>query len=158
MRSAGMMTILVAAIALAGCEQGSPPVEEKATEAAASEAPAATAASSNAAVTEPGSGTYATDCKTKDKSYAIALSKDANNMVVGEVSHAGKTFSNQLTSYSFMGDGTPTDFLVAVMFDAGNAPDGVNADEGRIEIWKGEAAYYALIDGDKSKKLLYCAN
>lgn len=148
---------LIAAAALASCGQATAPAEEKAAAPAAAEAPATAAATPPAAV-EPGSGTYAANCETNDQSYAIELTKDAANMVVGKVTQADKTFSNLLTSYSYMGQDTPSNFLVAIMFDEGNAPAGVTSPEGRIEIWKGEAAYYALVDGEKSKRLDFCAS
>jgi hypothetical protein len=141
---------LVATLAISGCKQAEAPTEKPATT-------ETDTASAPAAIAEPGSGTYAADCKAKDKGYAIALTNDSSNMVVAEVTHAGKTLSNQLTSYSFMGDATPKDFLITVLFEEGKAPDGVNAKEGRIELWKDGTSFYALVDGDKAKKLSLCA-
>ena len=149
---------LAAALAVSGCKQAEAPAETEATRPAAATETDTAKASAPAGNAEPGSGTYAADCKATDQGYAIALTKDSSNMVVAEVKHAGKTFSNLLTSYSFMGNATPQDFLVAVLFDEGKAPDGVNTKEGRIEIWKDKTSYHALVDGDKAKKLSLCAS
>jgi hypothetical protein len=161
-RPAVVLSFIVA-LALAGCEKAAAPAAEPAvvsppaTAAPPAAAPVAAAATAPAAAPEAGSGTYAADCKAADQGYAITLTIDSSRMTVAEVVHAGKTYANQLTAYSFRGAETPSDFLVAVLFDQGNAPEGVNAEDGRIELWKADTSYYALIDGDKAKKLSFCA-
>jgi len=130
-----------------------------ATEVAMGESAAANSTSlASPVIGELGTGVYAADCDAKASEFAIRLEKSQDGFVNGNIDHAGKSYAGLLTSYSYMGDATPSDFHVAVMFDATNSPVPVPADgDPRIELWKGEAAYYALINGDKAQRLLFCS-
>lgn len=106
---------------------------------------------------EPGSGTYAANCSDLASAYVVRLAKDEDGMVAGSVTTAGKTYSDLLTSYSFKGDSTPQDFLVAVLFDPANSPVDSNVADGpRIEIWKDSGSYFALVNGDAANRLGPC--
>jgi hypothetical protein len=106
---------------------------------------------------QPGSGIYAFDCKAETGKYEIILSESADGFVSAQVTHDSGRFQNLLTSYSYMGDATPADFLVAIMFDPANAPV-PEAEDARIEIWKGEGAYYALLNGNQDERLELCGD
>lgn len=115
------------------------------------------ASTATAIAGEPGSGVYAVDCSVRSSEFAIQLKKSNDGFVEGQVDHAGKRYAGLLTSYSYKGDATPPDFHIAVMFDGANSPVPVPADgDPRIELWKGEAAYYGLINGEKAQRLLFC--
>lgn len=163
MKNHAMLFSTLAAFLAAACSGP----DGEATSAAANDGPEIAmekSAASNAASTaspvigELGTGVYAADCAAKDSEFTIRLEKSQDGFVNGNVDHAGKSYAGLLTSYSYMGDATPSDFHVAVMFDATNSPVPVPADgDPRIELWKGEAAYYALINGDKAQRLLFCS-
>jgi hypothetical protein len=56
-----------------------------------------------------------------------------------------------------MGNSTPKNFLIAIMFDAKNSSlPGYKGDDGRLEIWKDGKSYYLLENGQKNKKLQLC--
>ena len=146
--SAMMGLVFLTAVALGGCNEGAAPDEDT---------NAARGAEADVAVTnEQGSGTYAADCTKMDGRFAITLNRGADGMTSATVVHGGKTYDQLLTSYSYMGKNTPEDFHVAVMFDNTNAPIPVDAESTRLEIWKGEAAFYTLVNGDKAKHLMFC--
>ena len=106
---------------------------------------------------EEGSGIYAADCDAQDEPYAISINTGGDGMVQAEVVHDGTTYPNLLTSYSFFGDETPADFLIAILFSEGNAPaTAVDSDGARIEIWRGDTSYFALLNGDEANRLAFC--
>lgn len=109
------------------------------------------------AANEAGSGVFGFDCEAATGRYEIILSKDVDGFVSAQVTDDSGSFEDLLTSYSYMGDATPANFLIAVMFDPTNAPV-PDADDPRIEIWKGENAYYALVNGNEEDRLDYCAD
>ena len=103
---------------------------------------------------EPGSGLYAEDCRTPDTGFAVEIAADGT----AEVTAGGEVYSDLLTSYSFFGVRTPADFHIAVLFGRERSPvpmkDGA---PGWLEIWKGEAAYYLLINGETEPRYSFCA-
>jgi hypothetical protein len=102
---------------------------------------------------EPGSGYYAKNCAHPGGGYNIVISKDGTAMVESDPD----VYENVLTSYSFFGNDTPSDFLVAIMFDAKNTPlPPYKGQTGWIEIWKRGNGYYALENGRASKELKLC--
>lgn len=105
----------------------------------------------------PGSGIYGPDCEASAGRYAIILGEGEDGHVSAQVTVDSGPFKDLLTSYSFMGDATPSDFLVAILFDREGAPvpDAVYP---RIEIWKEKNAFYALVNGNEDKRLEYCAD
>ncbi|HBG99267.1 MAG TPA: hypothetical protein DDY29_11285 [Rhodobacteraceae bacterium] len=106
-----------------------------------------------AAAEEPGSGLYAADCADPAAGYRIAIMADGS----AEVQQGATTLAELLTRYSYFGDATPADFLIAVLFDPEASPFAQGADGApRIEIWKGEAAFYALVNGDPDRRLMSC--
>jgi hypothetical protein len=106
-----------------------------------------------ATASEPGSGVYALDCASSDETHRISIRGDGS----AEVQLGETTFMELLTSYSYFGDRTPSDFLVAVLFDPEASPIVAGPDGApRIELWSSEGAYYALINGDTTKRLSYC--
>ncbi|MBL4556516.1 MAG: hypothetical protein JKP98_02910 [Rhodobacteraceae bacterium] len=66
-----------------------------------------------AAAEEPGSGLYAADCADPAAGYRIAIMADGS----AEVQQGATTLAELLTRYSYFGDATPADFLIAVLFD-----------------------------------------
>lgn len=157
---ATMALIGIATVTLTGCNPATAPVQGDSGTAAAEPVTASpTAASTATAATsgEPGSGTYAADCSKAGDGFAITLAKGADGMVGATVKQGGKSYDNLLTSYSYMGQDTPQNFLVAVLFDEGKSPVPASEDGASLEIWKGEAAYYALVNGDKAKRLMFCS-
>lgn len=110
-------------------------------------------AASLATASEPGSGVYALDCASSDETYRISIRGDGS----AEVQRGETTFMELLTSYSYFGNRTPNNFLVAVLFDPEASPIAAGPDGSpRIELWSGESAYYALINGDTKQRLDYC--
>jgi hypothetical protein len=104
--------------------------------------------------TEPGSGYYAKDCAHPGGGYNIVISKDGTAMVESDP----EVYKNVLTSYSFFGKDTPSDFLIAIMFDAKHSPlPKYKGQDGWIEIWKKGNSYYALENGRASKELQLCS-
>lgn len=103
---------------------------------------------------EPGSGLYAEDCRTPDSGFAIEIAAGGT----AEVTAGGEVYRDLLTSYSFFGVRTPADFHIAVLFGRERSPvpmkDGA---PGWLEIWKGEAAYYLLVNGEKEPRYSFCA-
>ena len=103
---------------------------------------------------EPGSGLYAADCRTPDTGFAAEIAADGT----AEVTARGEVYRDLLTSYSFFGVRTPPDFLIAVLFGRERSPvpmkDGA---PGWLEIWKGEAAYYLLVNGETPPRYSFCA-
>jgi len=54
---------------------------------------------------------------------------------------------------------TPSDFVVAIMFDKDNTPlPPYRGQTGWIEIWKGSKGYYALKNGRAGKQLNQCTH
>lgn len=106
-----------------------------------------------ATASEPGSGVYALDCASSDETYRISIRGDGS----AEVQLGETTFMELLTSYSYFGNRTANNFLVAVLFDPEASPIAAGPDGSpRIELWSGESAYYALINGDTKRRLDYC--
>lgn len=107
-----------------------------------------------AAAGEPGSGLYAQDCGAADAGFAVEIAADGT----AEVTVEDQVYRDLLTSYSFFGVRTPADFHIAVLFGRARAPvpmkDGA---PGWLEIWKGEAAYYLLVNGEKQPRYYFCA-
>ena len=104
--------------------------------------------------TATGSGVYASDCDSPEDGYRIAIKDNGE----GEVQFGETTFLELLTAYSYYGDQTPQDFHIALMFDPDGSPFPPGADgDARIEIWKGESGYYALLNGDKQQRLVFCS-
>jgi hypothetical protein len=101
---------------------------------------------------EPGSGIYASDCSDAASGFAVSINSDGT----ATVENKGKTYDNVLTSYSFFGDATPSDFLIAVMFDQGASPIPALKRDSWIEIWKGDPDTYALVNGQKTERLDLC--
>jgi uncharacterized protein len=103
---------------------------------------------------EPGSGVYAADCNGTKGRFTVEIEPGGT----ATVEYGGETYADQLTSYSFFGKATPADFHIAVLFDRNRTPLPNKTDtRSWLEIWKGEAAFYALPNGDKEKRLLFCA-
>ncbi|MCF6321919.1 MAG: hypothetical protein L3J32_09155 [Rhizobiaceae bacterium] len=67
---------------------------------------------------ERGSGFYAADCKNPGGGYAITINKDGT----AQVDSDPNSYKNVLTSYSFFGNDTPSDFVIAILFDEKNSP------------------------------------
>ncbi|MFN9499126.1 MAG: hypothetical protein ACK57E_11895 [Erythrobacteraceae bacterium] len=142
---------VVLTLTLAACGTSEQALQREATQSESATAVAQASAS------EAGSGTYASDCSDAASAFVVSLVKGQDGMVEGEVKAAGKTYSNLLTSYSFMGDATPSEFLIAVIFDEANAPVDAKVEGGpRLEIWKDSGSFIALMNGDKAKKLALC--
>jgi len=120
-------------------------------------AAAANTGNTTTVVNEAGSGVYGFDCEAATGRYEIILSEGEDGFVSAQVTDDSGRFEDLLTSYSYMGDATPADFLIAIMFDPTNAPV-PDSDDPRIEIWKGENAYYALVNGNEDESLDYCAD
>ncbi len=103
---------------------------------------------------ERGSGYYAANCKDSGGGYAITINKDGT----ASVDRDPKSYENVLTSYSFFGKDTPSDFVIAIMFDEKNSPlPAYKGQSGWIEIWDNGKSLYALENGRASKKLKLCA-
>lgn len=103
---------------------------------------------------EPGSGIYAADCTNMKERFTVEIGPGGT----ATVEYEGETYADQLTSYSFFGKTTPADFHIAVLFDRDRTPLPQEADgPSWLEIWRGEAAFYALPNGDKEKRLYFCA-
>lgn len=149
------MTCLAAACLVSCGDEGADP----STEATSADAAAAVATTSETttASNEAGSGVYGFDCEAETGRYEIILSRGDDGFVSAQVTDDSGRFEDLLTSYSYMGDATPADFLIAIMFDPTNAPV-PDAEDPRIEIWRGEAAYYALVNGNSDERLDYCAD
>ena len=106
-----------------------------------------------ASASEPGSGRYAEDCTAKDSGFLVSIEPDGMAKVVA----GGAVHDDLLTSYSFFGVRTPADFHIAVLFEAGRAPvEGKDGEPGWLEIWKGEAAYYLLVNGEAAPRYHFC--
>ena len=102
----------------------------------------------------PGSGLYAEDCRAADAGFAVEIAEDGTADVAAE----GKAYRDLLTSYSFFGVRTPTDFLIAVLFGRERAPVPMkDGQPGWLEIWKGKAGYYLLVNGEKQPRYGFCA-
>jgi hypothetical protein len=109
----------------------------------------------SALAAEPGSGYYARDCVHPGGGYNITINKDGTAMVETDPD----VYENVMTSYSFFGNDTPSDFLVAIMFDEKNSPiPSYKGQSGWIEIWKTDKGYSALENGRASKELKHCAS
>ena len=104
---------------------------------------------------EPGSGYYARSCDNPAGGYGITINKDGTALVVTDPD----VYKNVMTSYSYFGKETPSDFLVAIMFDEKNSPlPAYKGESGRIEIWKKGKGYIALENGRASKELKQCTS
>lgn len=104
--------------------------------------------------TEQGTGYYAANCDNPDPGYDISVYGDGT----ADVMRGNSAYRDVMTSYSFFGDATPSDFLLAVLFDRENNPlPDYKGESGWVEIWKGENSYYALENGRAGKQLFYCA-
>lgn len=105
---------------------------------------------------EPGSGYYAKECRHPGGGYNIII----NNNGTATVETDPDVYENVLTSYSFFGNETPSDFLVAIMFGAKKSPVPTYKGDSWIEIWKTsdpkKNGYLALINGRASKELTKC--
>jgi hypothetical protein len=112
----------------------------------------ALASISPALAAEPGSGLYASDCSDAASGFSIAINSDGT----ATVQNKGETYDNVLTSYSFFGDNTPSDFLIAIMFDQGASPVPALDGDSWIEIWEGDPDTYALVNGQKNERLDLC--
>lgn len=148
-----IMSVAAACLISCGNETAEPSTEGTAADNVAT---AAGASEMTMAGNEAGSGIYGFDCEAATGRYEIILRKGEDGFVSAQVTDDSGRFEELLTSYSYMGDTTPADFLIAIMFDPKNAPV-PDADDPRIEIWKGESAYYALVNGNENEKLVYCA-
>jgi len=105
---------------------------------------------------EQGTGFYADSCGYPERVYDISIYDDGLAEVIV---NNNALYSNVDTSYSFFGDTTPSDFLVAVMFNPGDSPlPDYKGSTGWIEIWYGENNLYALENGRASKELSFCGN
>jgi len=105
---------------------------------------------------EQGTGIYADSCGYPDRTYDISIYDDGLAEVIV---NNNALFSNVDTSYSFFGDSTPSDFLVAIMFNPGDSPlPDYKGQTGWIEIWYGENSLYALENGRGSKELSFCGH
>jgi hypothetical protein len=104
---------------------------------------------------EPGSGYYAKECKRPGGGYNILIYKDGTAMVES----APEVYEKVMTSYSFFGNDTPSDFVVAILFDAKHTPlPSYKGKTGWIEIWKGyKGNYYLLENGRASKEFKQCS-
>jgi len=102
---------------------------------------------------DPGSGLYAADCTKPTDNVTVDIPRNGTARIIWK----GRTYPDQLTSYSFFGDSTPVDFHVAILFDSNlPLPDSKSGQLARLEIWKGEAVFYALLNGEKDKQLHFC--
>jgi hypothetical protein len=103
---------------------------------------------------EEGSGYYAKNCKHPGGGYNIIINKNGTAMVESDP----EVYENVMTSYSFFGNDTPSDFVVAIMFNAKHTPlPPYKGQTGWIEIWKSSKGYYALENGRASKELKQCS-
>jgi len=104
---------------------------------------------------EPGSGYYAKDCKYPGGGYNILIHKDGTATVESDP----EVYEKVMTSYSFFGKDTPSDFVIAILFDAKHTPlPPYKGQTGWIEIWKDyKGHYYALENGRASKELKQCS-
>lgn len=102
---------------------------------------------------EPGGGIYAADCNGTNGRFSVEIAPGGT----ATVEYDGETYADQQTSYSFFGKATPADFHIAVLFSRDRTPLPQETDSPSwLEIWKGEAAFYALPNGDKEKRLYFC--
>jgi len=68
-------------------------------------------------------------------------------------------YDNILTSYSYFGNSTPSDFVIAILFDEKKSPiPSYKGEPGHLEIWKKNGKFYILENGIKSKKLMQCSD
>lgn len=149
--------IVSCSIALASCGEAGETANTGSDEETETAALAEDGGAAPTAAGEPGSGRYAADCAASEGGYQITIAKGAEGFMVANVVSGSNTYDDLLTSYSFMGDATPAEFEIAVMFDTDNSPVPIPQDDGpRIELWKGEAGYYALVNGDKDQRLMSC--
>lgn len=111
-------------------------------------------AASPALATEQGTGYYAADCQKPAPGYDILIRDNGT----ADVTVGNRAYRYVMTSYSFFGSTTPSDFFLAILFEPGNSPlPDYKGQSGWIEIWKGENSFYALENGRASKQLYYCA-
>ncbi len=102
---------------------------------------------------EPGSGLYAENCSKPFSGYDITINSDG----MATVQNKGEVYENVLTSYSFFGDDTPSDFIVAIMFDENSSPlPPYKGDTGWLEIWESDPDPYLLENGRASKEMGFC--
>jgi hypothetical protein len=66
---------------------------------------------------EPGSDYCAENCANSIGGYNITINKDGSAMVETDPT----IYENIMTSYLFFGKATPSDFVVAILFDEKNA-------------------------------------
>lgn len=110
---------------------------------------------------EPGSGVYARSCAAVEPTARGEVIIDISADGSAEVTTGGAIYPDLLTSYSFFGDATPAEFLIAVMFgpDASPLPAPPAPDEtgpGWIEIWNGTENFFALENGQPEARLEFC--
>jgi hypothetical protein len=114
---------------------------------------ASTILTSTAMADEPGSGYYAKDCTHPGGGYNIVIDKNGTAMVESDPD----VYEHLLTSYSFFGNTTPSDFQVAILFDAKNSPlPQYKGQTGWLEIWKTDNSFLLLENGRASKELKLC--
>lgn len=151
MTDLNFVVMSLAAVCLAACGSQSPSGQAK------DRGGGEVVASAEENLAAEGSGIFGLDCEAATGRYEIILSEGDDGFVSAQVTGDSGRFEDLLTSYSYMGDATPTDFLIAIMFDPTNAPV-PDSDDPRIEIWKGENAYYALVNGNEDERLDYCSD
>jgi hypothetical protein len=114
---------------------------------------ASTILTSTAMSNELGSGYYAQDCAHPGGGYNIVIYKDGTAMIESDPD----VYEHLETSYSFFGNSTPSDFLVAILFDAKNSPlPPYKGRTGWLEIWKADNSFLLLENGRASKELKLC--
>ncbi len=114
---------------------------------------ASTILTSTAMSDELGSGYYAKDCAHPGGGYNIVIYKDGTAMIESDPD----VYEHLETSYSFFGNSTPSDFLVAILFDAKNSPlPPYKGQTGWLEIWKENSSFLLLENGRASKELKLC--
>ncbi|MCK5697696.1 MAG: hypothetical protein KAI02_06010 [Gammaproteobacteria bacterium] len=106
---------------------------------------------------EKGTGVYANRCDSTGDKYTITINRNGTANVK---TPRHKTYNNVMTSYSFFGDTTPSDLIVAILFDSNNSPlPSYKGKTGWIEIWEADASsekFLMLENGRASKEFKQC--
>ena len=104
---------------------------------------------------EKGTGVYANRCDSTGDKYTITINRNGTAKVT---TPHNKTYNNVITSYSFFGDTTPSDLVVAILFDRHNSPlPSYKGKTGWIEIWDaGPGELLMLENGRASKEFKKC--